>query len=66
MLVQVTAASLTGTLGSSSQRAGEALLRLGLAHVIARDVRAPGERRCGIAAVLAHDSRTAAVALPHP
>ena len=52
VLVQVTAASLTGTFGSLPQRAGQALLRLGLAHVIARDVHAAGEVRSGLGAVM--------------
>ena len=49
-LVQVTAASLDGRLGTSSKRAAEALLELGLAHLLASDAHTPAIREVGLAA----------------
>ena len=42
---QVTAGSLTGEMGQDAQRTAEALLRLGLAHVISSDGHAPDGAR---------------------
>ena len=49
-LVQITAASLDGRLGASSKRAAEALLELGLAHMLASDAHTPAIREVGMAA----------------
>jgi protein-tyrosine phosphatase len=49
-LVQVTAASLDGRIGRSSQRAAERLLADGLAHVLASDAHTPEVREAGLAA----------------
>lgn len=43
-LVQVTASSLAGTLGSSSAAAARTLVASGLAHVVAGDLHQPGSR----------------------
>jgi protein-tyrosine phosphatase len=48
-LVQVTAASLDGRLGPSSQRAAQALLKDGTAHLIASDAHGPAIREPGLA-----------------
>jgi protein-tyrosine phosphatase len=52
-LVQLTAASLEGRLGSTSKRAAERLLELRFADVVASDVHAPGMRDGGLAAAAA-------------
>ncbi|MGI8606677.1 MAG: tyrosine-protein phosphatase [Gaiellaceae bacterium] len=52
-LVQLTAASLDGRIGRSSQAAAESLLSRGLAHVIASDAHTPEVREVGIAAAAA-------------
>ena len=49
-LVQLTAASLDGRIGSSSQAAANKLLELGLAHVLASDAHTPEIREAGLAA----------------
>jgi protein-tyrosine phosphatase len=49
-LVQVTAASLDGRVGRSSQKAANKLLELGLAHVLASDAHTPEVREAGLAA----------------
>jgi protein-tyrosine phosphatase len=43
-LVQVTASSLTGQWGAASKKAGLALFRKGLAHIIASDAHSPNSR----------------------
>jgi protein-tyrosine phosphatase len=48
-LVQLTAASLDGRIGRSSQKAAQALLGLGLAHVLASDAHTPAIREAGLA-----------------
>jgi protein-tyrosine phosphatase len=48
-LVQITAASLDGRLGPSSQRAAQALLKDGTAHLIASDAHGPAIREPGLA-----------------
>lgn len=48
-LVQLTAASLDGRLGRRARAACDRLLDRGLAHLIASDVHAPGDRRAGLA-----------------
>jgi protein-tyrosine phosphatase len=48
-LVQLTAASLDGRLGPSSQRAARALLKDGAAHLIASDAHGPAVREAGLA-----------------
>jgi protein-tyrosine phosphatase len=52
-LVQLTAASLDGRIGRSSQAAAGALLSRGLAHVIASDAHTPEVREVGMAAAAA-------------
>ena len=52
-LVQLTAASLDGRIGSSSQAAANKLLELGLAHVLASDAHTPEIREAGLAAAAA-------------
>ncbi len=47
-LVQLTAASLEGKLGRGPRQAGLALLRLGLAHMVASDAHRPGLRAGGL------------------
>jgi protein-tyrosine phosphatase len=55
-LVQLTAASLDGRLGPSSQRAARALLKDGAAHLIASDAHGAAVREAGLAdAVVAVD-----------
>jgi protein-tyrosine phosphatase len=49
-LVQLTAASLDGRVGRSSQAAASRLLELGLAHVLASDAHTPEIREAGLAA----------------
>jgi protein-tyrosine phosphatase len=49
-LVQVTAASVDGRIGRSSQAAADKLLELGLAHVLASDAHTPEIREAGLAA----------------
>ena len=49
-LVQLTAASLDGRIGRSSQAAANKLLELGLAHVLASDAHTPDIREAGLAA----------------
>jgi protein-tyrosine phosphatase len=49
-LVQLTAASLDGRIGSSAQAAANKLLELGLAHVLASDAHTPEIREAGLAA----------------
>jgi protein-tyrosine phosphatase len=49
-LVQLTAASLDGRIGRSSQTAANKLLELGLAHVLASDAHTPEIREAGLAA----------------
>jgi protein-tyrosine phosphatase len=48
-LVQITAASLDGRIGRSSQKAAQRLLELGLAHVLASDAHTPEIREAGLA-----------------
>jgi protein-tyrosine phosphatase len=48
-LVQITAASLDGRIGRSSQKAARRLLELGLAHVLASDAHTPEIREAGLA-----------------
>ena len=48
-LVQVTAASLDGRIGRSSQKAAVRLLEIGLAHVLASDAHTPEIREAGLA-----------------
>jgi protein-tyrosine phosphatase len=48
-LVQLTAASLDGRIGRSSQRAAQRLLADGLAHVLASDAHTPEIREAGLA-----------------
>ena len=61
-LVQLTAASLDGRIGRSSQRAAERLLGAGLAHVLASDAHTPDIREAGLgaAAEAVGDDRLAA------
>lgn len=47
-LVQVTAASLDGRLGSSAKRTSERLLELGLVHVLASDAHTAAVREAGL------------------
>jgi protein-tyrosine phosphatase len=49
-LVQLTAASVDGRIGRSSQKAADRLLELGLAHVLASDAHTPEIREAGLAA----------------
>jgi protein-tyrosine phosphatase len=49
-LVQVTAASVDGRIGRSSQVAADKLFELGLAHVLASDAHIPEIREAGLAA----------------
>lgn len=49
-LVQVTAASVDGRIGRSSQKAADRLLESGLAHVLASDAHTPEIREAGLAA----------------
>ena len=49
-LVQLTAASLDGRIGRSSQKAAVRLLELGLAHVLASDAHTPEIREAGLGA----------------
>jgi protein-tyrosine phosphatase len=49
-LVQITAASLDGRVGRSSQAAARELLRQGLAHLLASDAHTPDIREAGLAA----------------
>jgi protein-tyrosine phosphatase len=49
-LVQLTAASVDGRIGRSSQTAASKLLELGLAHVLASDAHTPEIREAGLAA----------------
>ncbi len=51
--VQITAASVDGRLGRDAQACAEALLELGLAHVLASDAHHPAERAGGLAAAAA-------------
>ena len=51
-LVQVTAASLDGRLGRSSQETGLELVEAGLAHMIASDAHHPGIRAVGMSAAV--------------
>jgi protein-tyrosine phosphatase len=53
VLVQITAGSVDGRLGSGSQRASRTLLDAGLAHLIASDGHAPQIRAVGMAAAAA-------------
>jgi protein-tyrosine phosphatase len=48
-LVQLTAASVEGRIGRSSQRAAQRLLDAGLAHVLASDAHTPEIREAGLA-----------------
>jgi protein-tyrosine phosphatase len=48
-LVQITAASLDGRIGRSSQKAAQRLLELGFAHVLASDAHTPEIREAGLA-----------------
>jgi protein-tyrosine phosphatase len=48
-LVQLTAASLDGRLGRSSERAADRLLERGLAHLLASDAHTPAIREAGLA-----------------
>jgi protein-tyrosine phosphatase len=48
VLVQVTAASLEGRLGSSSRSAARVLVESGLAHLLASDAHMPDVRRVGL------------------
>jgi protein-tyrosine phosphatase len=48
-LVQVTAASVDGRIGRSSQKAADRLLQSGLAHVLASDAHTPEIRGAGLA-----------------
>jgi protein-tyrosine phosphatase len=48
--VQVTSGSVTGGLGRTPRRAAEALLELGLVHVVATDLHGPSLERAGLAA----------------
>jgi protein-tyrosine phosphatase len=80
-LVQVTAASLDGRIGRSSQKAAQRLLELGLVHLLASDAHTPDIRDAGLADAaeaagdqalarfLTVDAPTAIVAgepVPHP
>jgi protein-tyrosine phosphatase len=49
-LVQLTAASVDGRIGRSSQKTADRLLELGLAHVLASDAHTPEIREAGLAA----------------
>jgi protein-tyrosine phosphatase len=49
-LVQITAASLAGRIGRASRVAALALIKLGLAHVLASDAHTPGVREEGLLA----------------
>ena len=51
-LVQLTAASLDGRLGSGPQKTGLRLLELGLAHLLASDAHAPTLRQIGMSAAV--------------
>jgi protein-tyrosine phosphatase len=53
VLVQLTAASVDGRLGSSARRTSRVLLDAGLAHLIASDAHAPQVREVGMAAAAA-------------
>jgi protein-tyrosine phosphatase len=61
-LLQLTAASIDGRIGRSSQKAAERLLELGLAHVLASDAHTPEIREAGLAdaAEAVRDDRLAA------
>ena len=48
-LVQLTAASVDGRIGRSSQKAADRFLELGLAHVLASDAHTPEIREAGLA-----------------
>lgn len=48
-LVQITAASLDGRIGRSSQKAAQRLLELGFAHILASDAHTPEIREAGLA-----------------
>ena len=48
--VQVTSGSVTGGLGRTARRAAEALLELGLVHIVATDLHGPSLDRAGLAA----------------
>jgi protein-tyrosine phosphatase len=48
-LVQITAASLDGRIGRSSQKAAQRLLELGFGHVLASDAHTPEIREAGLA-----------------
>jgi protein-tyrosine phosphatase len=52
LLVQVTAASVDGRLGSASQRAARSLFELGFAHVLASDAHHPSLREVGFAGAI--------------
>ncbi len=52
-LVQITAASLDGSMGRGPREAGLALIRLGLAHMVASDAHGRSLRRSGLAAAAA-------------
>jgi protein-tyrosine phosphatase len=52
-LVQLTAASVDGRLGRTTQRSALALLERGLAHLIASDAHAPSVRQIGMSAAAA-------------
>jgi protein-tyrosine phosphatase len=52
-LVQLTAASLDGRIGTTSKRTAERLLELRYADIVASDVHAPGMRDGGLAAAVA-------------
>jgi protein-tyrosine phosphatase len=52
-LVQITAASLDGRLGTSSRRAARALLAKGIAHVLASDAHGTDVREAGLADAVA-------------
>jgi protein-tyrosine phosphatase len=47
-LVQVTAASVDGRLGTASRRCAATLLELGLAHMLASDAHSPDLRAVGL------------------
>jgi protein-tyrosine phosphatase len=49
-IIQVTAASLDGRLGRSSQRTAQAMLKAGLVHLLASDAHGPSIRQGGLAA----------------
>jgi protein-tyrosine phosphatase len=52
MRVQVTAASVDGRLGSEPRKCVQALLELGLVHVVASDAHVPALRQSGLAAAV--------------